>query len=61
MIENHGRVNFGNDWDFLQQKGLWVDGVYKLNGNDITDIEIIALEFKSAWVKIDKLEVHHKP
>ncbi|CAL8070939.1 unnamed protein product [Orchesella dallaii] len=49
LIENHGRVNFGNDNDFLQQKGL-VDGVYKLNGNDITDIEIIALEFKSAWV-----------
>ncbi|CAL8109678.1 unnamed protein product [Orchesella dallaii] len=50
MIENTARINFGNDNHFLQEKGL-VNGTYKLNGNDITDIEIIALEFKSAWVK----------
>ncbi|ODN01563.1 Beta-galactosidase-1-like protein 2 [Orchesella cincta] len=50
LIENTARVNFGNDNHFLQEKGL-VNGTYKLNGNDISDIEIIALEFKSAWVK----------
>ncbi len=50
FIENTGRINFGSDHDFLQHKGL-VDGEYKLNGEDITDIEIIALEFKSKWVQ----------
>lgn len=50
FIENTARVNFGNDYHFLQQKGL-VGGAYKLNGQNITEIEIIPLEFKSAWVK----------
>lgn len=50
FIENTARVNFGNDYHFLQQKGL-DNGTYKLNGEDITDIEIISLEFKSKWVQ----------
>lgn len=49
FIENTGRVNFGNDVDFLQEKGLH-NGTFKMDGKDITDVEIIALEFKSAWV-----------
>lgn len=49
FIENMARINFGDDVHFLQQKGL-VDGAFKLNGVDITNIEIISLEFKSAWV-----------
>lgn len=50
FIENTARINFGNDYHFLQEKGL-VNATYKLNGENITDIEIFALEFKSAWVQ----------
>jgi beta-galactosidase-like protein len=53
MIENMGRVNFGNSWHFIQHKGLLgkEGDSYHLNDMEITDIEIIALEFKSNWVK----------
>lgn len=59
LIENLGRVNFGYQWSFLEQhKGLLGNlsvGVgpeyYHLNGEEIKDIEIFALEFKSAWVQ----------
>lgn len=54
FIENTGRINYGNDYEFKgQKKGLHDDNstVYKINGDDISNIEIISLEFKSKWVK----------
>lgn len=56
LIENMGRINFGKAKNFLQRKGLVgplfdPQESYHLNGVPITDIEVIALEFKSSWVK----------
>ncbi len=54
FIENTGRINYGTDNEFKgQKKGLHDDNttVYKLDGEDISSIEIISLEFKSKWVK----------
>jgi len=48
-----GRVNFGAQKDFEQHKGLLhtQNDTYSLNGQEIAEIEIISLEFKSQWVK----------
>ncbi|CAH1164830.1 unnamed protein product [Phyllotreta striolata] len=48
LVENWGRVNFGNVKQFAQFKGLWQDGVY-LNNELIRDWEIYPLEFKRSW------------
>ncbi|OXA43814.1 beta-galactosidase-1-like protein 2 isoform X2 [Folsomia candida] len=53
LIENMGRINFGGAKDFLQRKGLVNspnESYYHLDGQEIKDVEIIALEFKSNWV-----------
>lgn len=55
LVENMGRVNVGSNSEFRQHKGLlgsWTTGeVYHLDGAEIQNIEIYALEFKSNWVK----------
>lgn len=55
LVENTGRVNVGSSSEFQQHKGLlgnWATGeVYHLDGTEIQNIEIFALEFKSNWVK----------
>ena len=51
VVENMGRVNVGpvpRDW--IERKGMskgeiWLDGIQRKG------FEVIALEFKSAWVK----------
>ncbi|XP_012265320.2 beta-galactosidase-1-like protein 2 [Athalia rosae] len=50
IVENWGRVNFGVLSNFDQRKGLWQGPVY-LDGNELKDWEIYALEFTSKWVK----------
>ncbi|XP_068990997.1 beta-galactosidase-1-like protein 2 isoform X2 [Neodiprion pinetum] len=50
IVENWGRVNFGVLADFDQRKGLWQGPVY-LDGNELKDWEIYALEFDSKWAK----------
>ncbi|OXA63022.1 Beta-galactosidase-1-like protein 2 [Folsomia candida] len=55
LIENMGRVNFGALWSFDQHKGLAGNRTeveyYHLNGEEIRDIDVVSLEFKSSWVK----------
>jgi len=56
LIENKGRVNFGRLQHFEQHKGLRGTRLastetYHLNGVEIENVEIVALEFKSAWIK----------
>ena len=50
FVENLGRVNFGVEEDLRQKKGM-PDGHIAIDGKELTDFEIFALEFKSEWVK----------
>lgn len=53
MVEPLTRVNFGSAGDFVQQKGIAPihQSKIEVNGEEITNIEIIAMEFTNAWVK----------
>lgn len=51
LVENMGRVNFGWENDFLQQRGLPNGGSIMVDDNEIEEIEVFAAEFKSKWVK----------
>ena len=50
VVENLGRVNYGKPHDFRQKKGLW-EGPVLLDGSQIYDWQIIALQFKPDWVR----------
>jgi len=52
LIENIARVNVGQAYDFIQQKGIAsvLQSAIELNGQPIEDLEIIAAEFKTPWV-----------
>lgn len=50
LVENMGRVNFGDPSNFEYQKGLQ-EGNIVIDGQLMTQIETMALEFKSDWVK----------
>ena len=50
LVENLGRTNYGRPHEFMQKKGLW-EGPVLLDGNAITDWEIVPLEFKKKWVQ----------
>ncbi len=50
VVENMGRVNYGKPHDFVQKKGLWEGPVF-LDGDRLSNWQIIPLEFKSDWVK----------
>ena len=50
VVENLGRVNYGEPHNFFQKKGLW-EGPVSLDGVDLTDWTIIPLEFKGSWVR----------
>lgn len=50
VVENMGRVNFGEPHDFKQKKGLWEGPVF-LDGVRLSNWQIIPLEFKSDWVR----------
>ena len=50
-MENWARVNFGGYSDFDQRKGLQEGTQILLDGVVINDWEIIALQFKSKWIK----------
>lgn len=50
VVENMGRVNFGNPHHYIQKKGLWEGDIF-IDGNPLTDWQIIPLEFKSEWVR----------
>ncbi|XP_018580074.1 beta-galactosidase-1-like protein 2 [Anoplophora glabripennis] len=50
VVENWGRNNFGYLEQFNQFKGLWQGSVY-LNNREITNWEIVPLEFKKSWTK----------
>lgn len=49
IVENTGRVNYGQPHDFMQKKGMWEGPVYI---DDIlqTNWTHIPLEFKTPWV-----------
>eukprot|EP00095_Tigriopus_kingsejongensis_P008001 maker-scaffold269_size230758-snap-gene-1.34 protein:Tk08001 transcript:maker-scaffold269_size230758-snap-gene-1.34-mRNA-1 annotation:"hypothetical protein DAPPUDRAFT_58801" len=49
LVENLGRPNYGKPHQFQAKKGLW-EGPVLLNGQPISDWEIMSLEFKSSWV-----------
>jgi hypothetical protein len=53
IVESVSRVNFGGAGDFVQQKGIAPvhQSAIELNNEEIQDLEIIAVEFKSDWVK----------
>jgi len=53
MVENIARTNYGGRGDMVQQKGIAAvhQSKIELNDEEIEDVEIIALEFKNAWVK----------
>ncbi|ODM98203.1 Beta-galactosidase-1-like protein 2 [Orchesella cincta] len=53
MVEPLTRVNFGGAGDFIQQKGIAPihQSKIEINGEEVTDVEIIAAEFTNAWVK----------
>ena len=50
VVENLGRTNYGKPFQFEQKKGLW-EGPVSLDGNVITDWEIIPLELKGDWIR----------
>lgn len=50
VVENMGRVNFGEPHDFIQKKGLWEGGV-NLDGTPLSNWKIIPLEFKGDWIR----------
>lgn len=50
LVENWGRNNFGYLEQFNQFKGLWQGAVY-LNNEEISNWEIVPLEFKRSWTK----------
>jgi len=50
VVENLGRVNYGKPHNFHQKKGLW-EGPVLLDGQELSDWEIIPLEFKRKWVQ----------
>ena len=50
LVENLGRVNFGVEEDMRQKKGM-PEGHIILDGKELRDFEVFALEFKSEWVK----------
>ena len=50
MVENLGRANFGQPHQFDQKKGLW-EGPVIIDGEELTDWEIIPMEFKNKWVQ----------
>jgi len=50
LVENLGRVNFGGPADYEYEKGLH-EGSIIVDGEVIQEIETMALEFKSSWVK----------
>ncbi|ODM98337.1 Beta-galactosidase-1-like protein 3 [Orchesella cincta] len=53
MVEPMARVNYGTAADFIQQKGIAPihQSKIEINGEEVTDIEVIAAEFSNAWVK----------
>jgi len=50
VVENLGRANFGEPHNFEQKKGLW-EGPLILDGQQLSDFQIIPLEFNAAWVR----------
>jgi len=52
LVENIARTNFGGRGDFIQQKGIADvhQSKIEINDQEIGSVEIIAAEFKSAWV-----------
>jgi hypothetical protein len=50
VVENMGRVNFGEPHDFIQKKGLW-EGHVSLDSIRLSDWKMIPLEFKGDWVR----------
>lgn len=49
IVENMGRVNYGKPHDFKQKKGLW-EGPVLLDGTQLSDWQIVPLEFKTSWI-----------
>lgn len=49
IVENMGRVNYGEPHNFIQKKGLWEGPVY-LDGKQISKWSIYPLEFKQDWI-----------
>ncbi|CAB3370135.1 Hypothetical predicted protein [Cloeon dipterum] len=50
VVENWARVNFGSPSDFEQKKGLF-EGPVSVDGQVLSNLTAIPLEFKSKWVK----------
>ena len=50
VVENLGRVNYGEPHDFNQKKGLW-EGPVSIDGSILSNWTIVPLEFKGAWVR----------
>jgi hypothetical protein len=50
LVENLGRVNFGGPADYEYEKGLH-EGSISVDGEIVQEIETMALELKSEWVK----------
>jgi len=50
VVENLGRANFGQPHNFQLKKGLW-EGPLLLDGQQLSDFQIVPLEFKAAWVR----------
>ena len=50
VVENLGRVNYGEPHNFQQKKGLW-EGPVLLDGRIPDNFLIIPLEFRADWVR----------
>ncbi len=50
FVENLGRTNYGKPFQFEQKKGLW-EGPVSIDGTEITNWEIVPLEFTGKWVE----------
>jgi hypothetical protein len=53
LVENMGRVNFGNANELVCHKGIApiYGGKLELNSEEVQGMEIISMEFNNAWVK----------
>ncbi|CAL8085951.1 unnamed protein product [Orchesella dallaii] len=53
LVEPLTRVNYGTAGDFIQQKGIAPihQSKIEINGEEVTNVEVIAAEFSNAWVK----------
>lgn len=49
IVENLGRVNYGEPHNFIQKKGLW-EGPVSLDGITLSKWNIYPLEFKQNWI-----------